>query len=100
MKASELLVSYASHIVKPKNTNNGKALPVSDNGVASSVLRSSIEELDLSIRVVNALKKGGFATLGDFQGKSKNDLEKVRNLGGKSIDQIALQLKEKGIDLS
>ncbi len=100
MKASQLLVSYASHVFQPKQNSNGQAKPVVDNGVASSVLRSSVEELDLSVRVVNALKKGGFATLGDFHGKSKTDLEKVRNLGGKSIDQIADQLKEKGIELS
>lgn len=100
MQAAELLVSYASHIYKPTSAGNGQVKQVSDNGVSSTILRSSIEELDLSIRVVNALKKGGFATLGDFQGKSKTDLEKVRNLGGKSIDQIALQLKDKGIDIS
>lgn len=99
-RASELLVSFASHIVKPNNAKNGHAKQAVDSGVSSTVLRSSIEELDLSIRVVNALKKGGFATLGDFQGKSKSDLEKVRNLGGKSIDQIADQLRDKGIDIS
>jgi DNA-directed RNA polymerase subunit alpha len=100
IKASQLLVSYASHIFNPKNSNNGPVKQSIDNGVASSILRSSIEELELSIRVINALKKGGFSTLGDFQGKSRSELEKVRNLGSKSIDQIQSQLKEKGIEIS
>lgn len=96
-KSAQILVSYASHIYQPKNNNQVKT---ADDNVSKAALRSSVEELDLSVRVVNALKKGGFATLGDFQGKSKSDLEKVRNLGSKSIDQIEEQLRDKGIIFS
>lgn len=97
--AAEILVSYASHIFQPKQTTNGQAKQGSSDP-SGSALHSSIEELDLSVRVINALKKGGFSTLNDFAGRSRGELEKVRNLGSKSIDQIESQLKEKGIVLT
>lgn len=95
--SAKILVSYFQHLYEPKDE------PVQKSSVSTlpdTVLDASIDELELSVRVVNALKKGGFSVLRDFQGKSKKQLEKVRNLGDKSILTIEKLLKEKGIELA
>ena len=51
----------------------------------AEVLRLTVEELDLPTRIANALRKGGFATVGDLVGTSKNIIAKVKNLGEKSV---------------
>jgi len=97
-QASRTLVQYFKHIYDPsENTTDPKP---STSSVTQSALSASVEELELPIRITNALKKGGFSTIGDFEGKSRSDIEKVRNLGVKSIDQIQDQLKEKGVEVS
>ncbi|KKR72704.1 MAG: DNA-directed RNA polymerase subunit alpha [Microgenomates group bacterium GW2011_GWC1_41_8] len=95
--ASQTLVSYFQHMYNPQEGNNNQ--PKQSVSTSQTVLKSSVEELELPIRITNALKKGGFATLADFEGKSRTDVEKVRNLGAKSIDQIQDQLKKKGVVL-
>ena len=95
--ASQTLVSYFQHLYNPQEGNNNQ--PKQSVSTSQTVLKSSVEELELPIRITNALKKGGFATLADFEGKSRTDVEKVRNLGAKSIDQIQDQLKKKGVVL-
>ena len=95
--SAKILVSYFQHLYEPKEE------PVQKSSVSllpDTVLDASIDELELSVRVVNALKKGGFSVLRDFQGKNKKQLEKVRNLGDKSIITIEKLLKEKGIELA
>lgn len=94
--AAELLVSYFKHVYEPTEDS---ILTDSEDKISDTILQTPVEEFDLSIRVTNALKKGGFKTLGDFVGKKRTDLEKVRNLGEKSIKLIEQQLTEKGIVL-
>ena len=69
------------------------------------MLEMSIEELDLSVRSYNCLKRAGINTIADLLDKTIDDLGKVRNLGKKSIDEIeeklnnhpgGFQLKQKG----
>ena len=69
------------------------------------VLDRTIEELDLSVRSYNCLKRAGINTIADLLDKTIDDLGKVRNLGKKSIDEIeeklnnhpgGFQLKQKG----
>jgi DNA-directed RNA polymerase subunit alpha len=97
-QASKTLVRYFKHIYNPSEQVNDTK-PSAD-GLSASALGASVEELELPIRITNALRKGGFATIGDFEGKTRADIEKVRNLGVKSIDQIQNQLKEKGVEIS
>jgi len=65
----------------------------------AEVLRLTVEELDLPTRIANALRKGGFKTVGDLTGAPRDVVAKVKNLGGKSVDLIDEALKKKGVSL-
>ncbi len=65
----------------------------------AEVLRLTVEELDLPTRIANALRKGGFKTVGDLVGAPKNTVAKVKNLGEKSVDVINEALQKKGVSL-
>ncbi len=65
----------------------------------AEVLRLTVEELDLPTRIANALRKGGFATVGDLSGAAKITVAKVKNLGEKSVDLINDALAKKGVSL-
>lgn len=65
----------------------------------AEVLRLTVEELDLPTRIANALRKGGFATVGDLSGIPKNTIAKVKNLGEKSVVVVEDALNKKGASL-
>jgi len=65
----------------------------------AETLRLTVEELDLPTRIANALRKGGYKTVGDLVGASKEAVSKVKNLGGKSVDLINEALQKKGVGL-
>lgn len=60
-------------------------------------LDMSIDELILSVRAYNCLRRAGIDTIGDLLNKTELDLHKVRNLGAKSIEEIKTRLAEKGL---
>ncbi len=62
-------------------------------------LEMTIEELDLSVRSFNCLKRAGINTVEDLIGKSEDDMMKVRNLGRKSLDEVVAKLASLGYDL-
>lgn len=62
-------------------------------------LRLTVEELDLPTRIANALRKGGFKTVGDLTGAPRDVIAKVKNLGGKSVVLIDAALQKKGVSL-
>lgn len=70
----------------------------SKNG-KEKVLEMTIEELDLSVRSFNCLKRAGINTVEDLIGKSEDDMMKVRNLGKKSLDEVVAKLASLGYDL-
>ncbi len=63
------------------------------------VLDMSIEELELTIRSFNCLKRAGINTVGELVNKTPDDMIKVRNLGRKSLGEIHAKLKELGLSL-
>lgn len=65
----------------------------------AETLRLTVEELDLPTRIANALRKGGFKTVGDLQGAPRLTIAKVKNLGEKSVDVINEALAKKGVTL-
>lgn len=65
----------------------------------AEILRLTVEELDLPTRIANALRKGGFKTVGDLVGASRTVIAKVKNLGEKSVDVIDAALEKKGVRL-
>lgn len=64
------------------------------------VLEMTIEELDLSVRSFNCLKRAGINTVGDLINKSEDDMMKVRNLGKKSLEEVISKLNSLGFDLN
>ena len=64
------------------------------------VLEMSIEELELSVRSFNCLKRAGIATVEDLTNKSETDMMKVRNLGKKSFDEVTAKLHSLGLDFA
>ncbi len=63
------------------------------------VLEMTIEELDLSVRSFNCLKRAGINTVEDLINKTEDDMMKVRNLGKKSLDEVINKLHSFGLDL-
>ena len=64
------------------------------------VLEMSIEDLELSVRSFNCLKRAGIATVEDLVNKSETDMMKVRNLGKKSLDEVTNKLHSLGLDFA
>ena len=60
----------------------------------------SIDELELSVRSYNCLKRAGINTVEELTNKTSDDMMKVRNLGRKSLDEVLEKLKELGLSLS
>lgn len=66
----------------------------------TQVLELSIEELDLSVRSYNCLKRAGINTVEDLANKTEEDMMKVRNLGRKSLEEVLNKMNELGLALS
>ena len=65
----------------------------------NKVLETSIEDMDLSVRSYNCLKRAGINTVEDLTKKSREDMLKVRNLGLKSLEEVILKLEGYGLGL-
>ena len=64
------------------------------------ILEMTIEDLDLSVRSFNCLKRAGINTVDDLINKSEEEMMKVRNLGKKSFDEVKEKLQSLGFDLN
>ncbi|HNZ98085.1 DNA-directed RNA polymerase subunit alpha [Ruminococcus sp.] len=64
------------------------------------ILEMTVEDLDLSVRSFNCLKRAGINTVDDLINKSEEEMMKVRNLGKKSFDEVKEKLRSLGFDLS
>ena len=64
------------------------------------VLELTIEELDLSVRSFNCLKRAGINTVEDLISKTQDEMMKVRNLGRKSLEEVINKLAMMGLSLS
>ena len=79
---------------------NAEIMVEKDDDGKEKVLEMTIEELDLSVRSFNCLKRAGINTVEDLIGKSEEDMMKVRNLGRKSLDEVIGKLDALGFKLS
>ncbi len=70
-----------------------------DDDSREKALEMTIEELDLSVRSFNCLKRAGINTVEDLTTKSEDDMMKVRNLGKKSLDEVIAKLDSLGFSL-
>ncbi|MBO4293443.1 MAG: DNA-directed RNA polymerase subunit alpha [Clostridia bacterium] len=81
-------------------TKNTQVMIEKEENKKEKVLEMSIEELELSVRSFNCLKRAGIATVEDLTNKSEADMLKVRNLGKKSFDEVVAKLHSLGLDFA
>lgn len=81
-------------------TRNTQVMIEKEESKKEKVLEMSIEELELSVRSFNCLKRAGIATVEDLTNKSETDMMKVRNLGKKSFDEVTAKLHSLGLDFA
>ena len=67
--------------------------------VQGKILEMTIEELDMSVRSFNCLKRAGIDTVQDLTNRTEEDMIKVRNLGKKSLEEVIQKLHSLGLDL-
>ena len=94
---SEHLNSFIDLSEKAKNV---EVLVEKENNDKSKALEMSIEELELSVRSFNCLKRAGINTVEELIDKTPEDMMKVRNLGRKSLEEVLGKLKELGLSLN
>lgn len=83
-----------------EEANIAEVLVEQDDKGKEKILEMTIEELDLSVRSFNCLKRAGINTVDDLINKSEEEMMKVRNLGKKSFDEVKEKLQSLGFDLS
>ena len=79
-------------------TRNTQVMIEKEESKKEKVLETSIEDLELSVRSFNCLKRAGIATVEDLTNKSESDMMKVRNLGKKSLDEVIAKLHSLGLN--
>ncbi len=83
-----------------ETTKNTQVMIEKEEAKKEKVLEMSIEELELSVRSFNCLKRAGIATVEDLTNKSESDMMKVRNLGKKSFDEVTAKLASLGLSFA
>ena len=79
-------------------TKNTQVMIEKEESQKEKVLEMSIEELELSVRSFNCLKRASIATVEDLTNKTEAEMMKVRNLGKKSLDEVTNKLHSLGLD--
>ncbi len=77
-----------------------EVITVKEESEKEKVLEMNIDELELSVRSFNCLKRAGINTVEELTNKTSEDMMKVRNLGRKSLEEVLAKLKELGLQLS
>ena len=81
-------------------TKNTQVMIEKEESKKEKVLEMSIEELELSVRSYNCLKRANISTVEDLISKSETEMMKVRNLGKKSFDEVTAKLHSLGLDFA
>lgn len=95
-QAAKILISYFHQVYEPKKAPKKKKTEIE---VPDLTLKLTVEELNLPTRIANALRKGGYGTVGDLVAADETGLAKVKNLGEKSIKIVKAALMQKGVNL-
>lgn len=83
-----------------ETTKNTQVMIEKEESKKEKVLEMSIEELELSVRSYNCLKRANISTVEDLISKSETEMMKVRNLGKKSFDEVTAKLHSLGLDFA
>ncbi len=92
-RAASILTAYFNQLVTPG------IIEETTLTASAPKVEGSVDELELPVRVINALKKGGYKKLADFVSATRADLLKIKNLGEKSVGDIQKQLAKKGVEV-
>ncbi len=97
--AASILTEHLASFVRLTDT----VLPVSmvqpEDNTKEKVLEMTIEELELSVRAYNCLKRAGINSVAELVQRNQEDMMKVRNLGRKSLEEVEQKLQELGLAL-
>lgn len=83
-----------------ENAKSAEVMIEKEDDEKEKVLEMSIDELELSVRSYNCLKRAGINTVEELTNKTSDDMMKVRNLGRKSLEEVLAKLKELGLELN
>lgn len=83
-----------------ENAKSAEVMIEKEDDEKEKVLEMSIDELELSVRSYNCLKRAGINTVEELTNKTSDDMMKVRNLGRKSLEEVLTKLKELGLELN
>ena len=83
-----------------ETTKNTQVMVEKEESKKEKVLEMSIEELELSVRSYNCLKRANISTVEDLISKTESEMMKVRNLGKKSFDEVTAKLHSLGLDFA
>ena len=83
-----------------ENAKSAEVMVEKEDDEKEKVLEMSIDELELSVRSYNCLKRANINTVEELTNKTSDDMMKVRNLGRKSLEEVLAKLKELGLELN
>ena len=97
--AAKIMEEHIRMFVSLSDVGNiGILVPAPMDGIAK-ILEMTIEDMDLTVRSYNCLKRAGIHTVEDLTKKTEEDMLKVRNLGKKSLDEVIYKLESYGLKL-
>ncbi len=98
--ASKILIEHLELFVGlTESVHKVEIMVEKEEDTREKVLEMTVEELDLSVRSYNCLKRANINTVEELANKSEEDMMKVRNLGKKSLDEVQKKLAELGLSL-
>ena len=98
--AAKVLSEHLSLFIDlSENAKTAEVMIEKEDNEKDKVLEMSIDELELSVRSYNCLKRAGINTVQELCNKTSDDMMKVRNLGRKSLEEVLAKLKELGLEL-
>ena len=98
--AAKVLTEHLKLFVDLSETaKNTQIMVEKEENKKEKILEMPIEELELSVRSFNCLKRSGISTVEDLTNKSENDMMKFKNIGKKSLDEVIAKLRDLGLDL-
>lgn len=99
--AAKVLSEHLSLFINLSEAASKTAVMVDKpNDETEQILEMSIDELELSVRSYNCLKRAGINTVAELINKTPDDMMKVRNLGRKSLEEVLAKLDELGLELN
>ena len=99
--AAKVLSEHLSLFIDlSENARTAEVMVEKEDDEKEKVLEMSIDELELSVRSYNCLKRAGINTVEELTNKTPEDMMKVRNLGRKSLEEVLAKLKELGLQLN